>query len=73
MPEDEAGPELNQAGAVVDQAIGYLVREGVPDVAIASALLGGAVRMLLRSMPPAQVASVLRKAVASVEAGEVGG
>jgi hypothetical protein len=63
MAEPEAPPaELSHAGAVVDKAIEYMLGQNLPPLAIASALLGGALGMLTRSRRPAAIAGSTRKA-----------
>jgi hypothetical protein len=69
LPEIPA--ELSHAGAVVDQAITYMLGEKLPPVAIASALLGGALGLLARQMDRAAMLAVLDNAKASVAAGEL--
>jgi hypothetical protein len=57
---------------VVDKAIEYMLEQGIQPISIASALLGGSLGMLSRSMDDRGVAGVLRSALASVESGELG-
>lgn len=68
---DSPPPELSLAGSVVDKAIEYMSGQNVPPVAIASALLGGAVSLLARSVPDEAIVRVLENAIASVRAGEL--
>jgi hypothetical protein len=73
---DEKGREgppadLSQAGAVVDKAIEYMIGQHLSDLAIASALLGGALGMLSRSLGEQAIIGVLDNAIASVRAGEL--
>ena len=63
--------ELAQAGAVVDKAIGYLVEQGLSPLSVASALLGGSIGLLARSMGDDAILHVLGNAAASVRAGEL--
>jgi hypothetical protein len=70
-PEGTAPEDLSHAGSVVDKAIEYMLEQGILPISIASALLGGALGMLSRSMDDRSVAQVLRSALASVEAGEL--
>lgn len=69
----EAPPpaELSHAGAVIDKAIEYMVGQNIGSLAIASALLGGALGMLARSMADDAVVQILNNAIASVKAGEL--
>ena len=68
---EDASPDLRHAGAVVDQAIDYMTKQSIDPVAIASALLGGAMGMLTLHLGPEAVLSVLDQARASVESGEM--
>lgn len=67
----EPPAELSQAGAVVDKAVEYMVGQNIPAFAIASALLGGAVQMLLRDLDDEAVVRVLSNAIDSVRSGEL--
>jgi hypothetical protein len=67
----EASPDLRHAGAVVDQAIDYMTKQSIDPVAIASALLGGALGMLTMHLDAEAVLTVLDQARASVESGEM--
>jgi hypothetical protein len=63
--------DLNHAGAVVDKAIEYMAGQNLPELAIASALLGGAVQVLMRALDDAAVIRVLGHAIDSVRSGEL--
>ncbi len=73
----ETGPDfppesdLSHAGAVVDKAIEYMVSQNVGSLAIASALLGGAIALLARSVADDAIVRILNNAIASVRAGEL--
>ena len=67
----EPPAELSLAGSVVDKAIEYMSGQNVPPIAIASALLGGAMTMLAKSMPDAAIVRILENAIDSVRAGEI--
>jgi hypothetical protein len=67
---DGPPPGLSHAGAIVDQAIGYMTGQNIDGVSIASALLGGAIGMLTRSLDDESVVSILKQAILSVQAGE---
>ena len=69
--DSEAPNDLSHAGSVVDKSIEYMFEQGIAPISIASALLGGALGMMSRSMDDRAVAGVLRSALASVEAGEL--
>jgi hypothetical protein len=63
--------DLGHAGSVVDKAIEYMTGQNISSIAIASALLGGALGMLARAVPEEQVIGILNNAIASVRAGEL--
>ncbi len=67
---DAAPPGLSHAGAVVDQAIGFMTGQNIDGVSIASALLGGAIGMLTRTLDDESVVRILENAIESVKAGE---
>ena len=74
MSDQQPPPsDLSHAGAVVDKAIEYMTGQDIGPLAIASALLGAAVSLLARSLPPHHVVQILNNAAASVQAGEVAG
>jgi hypothetical protein len=70
-PEDDLPPELGQAGAVIDKTIEYMLEQEIDPVAIASALLGGALGLLARTMEDDAILRVLDNAAQSVRAGEL--
>jgi hypothetical protein len=63
--------ELSRAGAVIDKAIEYMTGQSIGEVAMASALLGGALALLAHSMTDEAIISILNNAIASVRAGEL--
>jgi hypothetical protein len=71
--QEGSGPpaDLSHAGAVVDKAIEYMTGQNISALAIASALLGGALGMLSHSMGDEAIIRVLDNAIASVRAGEL--
>jgi hypothetical protein len=72
MHSDPGAPaDLSQAGAIVDKAIEYMTGQNISELVIASALLGGAVGMLARSLGDDAIIQVLNNAIASVRAGEL--
>jgi hypothetical protein len=74
MPDDpnEAPPaQLSHAGAVVDKAIEYMTGQKLSSLAIASALLGGSVALLSRTMSDEAIIGVLTNAIDSVRSGEL--
>jgi hypothetical protein len=74
MPADPNEPppaDLNHAGAVVDKAIEYMTGQNIGSLAIASALLGGAMSLLSRGMTDDAIIAILNNAIASVRSGEL--
>nr|WP_321983035.1 hypothetical protein [uncultured Lichenicoccus sp.] len=63
--------ELSHAGAVVDKAIEYMLGQELPPLAIASALLGGSLALLARTMDTTAMLRMLDNASRSVRAGEL--
>ena len=62
---------LSHAGAVVDKAIEYMMGQNISSLAIASALLGGSMALLARSMSDDAIIGVLKNAIGSVQSGEL--
>ena len=58
---------------MVDKAIEYMIGQNVPPVAIASALLGGSMALLARSLGDEAIVGILNNAIASVRNGELRG
>ena len=73
MPPDGTPADLSHAGAVVDKAIEFMAGQSISPIAIASALLGGALGMLARNMDDAAIVQVLENAISSVRSGELRG
>ena len=73
MNETQSPPErdLSHAGSVVDKAIEYMIGQQINSLAVASALLGGAMGLLTRTLPDDVVVQILRQAMESVESGEM--
>jgi len=63
--------DLGYAGSVVDKAIEYMTGQNISSIAIASALLGGAMGMLARSVAEDAIIGILNNAIASVRNGEL--
>ncbi len=63
--------DLSYAGAVIDKAIEYMVSQNIGSLAIASALLGGSLGLLARTMPDGAILRILENAMESVQAGEL--
>jgi hypothetical protein len=69
---DERPPEdLGHAGAVVDKAIEYMANQNIAPLSIASALLGGAMAVLARSVADDAIVQILTNAIDSVRRGEL--
>ncbi len=68
---DPPPAELSRAGAVIDKAIEYMAGQSIGEVAMASALLGGALALLAHSMADEAIIGVLNNAIASVRSGEL--
>ncbi len=68
--DDGAPPDLSHAGAVVDKAIEYMTGQNISSISIASALLGGSLGLLTRSLSDEAVIGILTNAIESVRAGE---
>lgn len=74
MPDNLDHPppaDLSHAGAVVDKAIEYMTGQHIGPLAIASALLGGAMALLARGMSDDAIIGILNNAIASVRSGEL--
>jgi hypothetical protein len=71
MTEDQTPADLSHAGAVVDKAIEYMVGQNINSLSIASALLGGAMALLARSVADEAIIQILHNAIASVRSGEL--
>jgi hypothetical protein len=68
----QLGDELNQVGAVIDKTIGFLLEEKkLPPIAVASALLGGALGLLAREMSDESILRVLDNAARGVRSGDL--
>jgi hypothetical protein len=63
--------DLSLAGSIIDKAIEHMMTKNVNSIAIASALLGGAMGMLTRALPDDVVVQILTNAIESVESGEM--
>ena len=63
--------DLSVAGSVVDKAIEHLMGKNVMPIAIASALLGGAMGILSRTLPDDVIVQILSNAIESVETGDL--
>lgn len=70
-PDETPPGALSHAGAVVDKAIEYMVGQNIDGLAIASALLGGALAVLSRSVADDAIISILNNAINSVKTGDL--
>jgi hypothetical protein len=73
MADEQPPQDLSHAGAVVDKAIEYMAGQNIGAVSIASALLGGALALLARSVADDAIVQILNNAIASVRNGELRG
>ena len=73
MTEEEPPEDLSHAGAVVDKAIEHMIGQNIGALSIASALLGGAMALLARSVADEAIVQILNNAIASVKSGELRG
>ena len=71
MTDEQPPEDLGHAGAVVDKAIEYMVGQNIGALSIASALLGGAMALLARSVADEAIVQILNNAIASVQSGEL--
>ena len=71
MSEQSPPGDLSHAGAVVDKAIEYMLGQKLSPIAVASALLGGSLGLLARSMGDESIVQVLENAMSSVRSGEL--
>lgn len=69
--DDALTGELNQAGQAVDRAIGLMLSKGISPVAAASALLGGALCLMSKTMGDEAVLQLLHNAASGVRAGDL--
>ncbi len=67
----EIPPDLGRAGAVVEKAIDYMIEQNMASISIASALLGGALGLLARTLGDEAIVQILHNAIRGVRAGEL--
>ncbi len=70
-PAEMPSGDLSHAGAVVDKAIEYMLGQNLDALAVASALLGGSLGLMARSMGDEAILKVLTRATSSVRSGEL--
>jgi hypothetical protein len=63
--------DLSFAGSVVDKAIEHMMSKNISPIAAASALLGGAMGILSRTLPDDVIVQILTNAIESVESGDL--
>ena len=63
--------DLSLAGSIVDKAVEYMIGQNVGSLAIASALLGGSMALLARTMADDAIVRILENAIESVRLGEL--
>ena len=73
MTDEQPPEDLGRAGAVVDKAIEYMVGQKIDALSISSALLGGSLALLARSVADEAIVQILNNAIASVRSGELRG
>lgn len=73
MIQEQPPEDLSHAGAVVDKAIEYMIGQNIGALSIASALLGGAMALLARSVADEAIVQILNSAIDSVRKGELRG
>jgi hypothetical protein len=72
MPEDDKlADELTQAGHAIEHAVEALRGKGLGPMAIASAMLGGALGLLAQVMDDNAILNVLHSAAQGVSSGEL--
>lgn len=71
VADESLAAELSQAGEAVDRAIGGMLNRGLSPVAAASALLGGALCLMSKTMGDEAVLQLLHNAAAGVRAGDL--
>ena len=70
-PDETLMAELTQAGTAVDVAIQKMLEKGLSPVSIASALLGGSLCLMSKTMGDEAVLQLLQNAAAGVRAGDL--
>ncbi|GAL97142.1 hypothetical protein ACLEIY_08235 [Acetobacter tropicalis] len=67
----EVPDDLARCAVVIESAVEHLIKEKQPPLAIASALLGGSLGLLARSMDKDTILRILDSAAQSVRSGDV--
>jgi hypothetical protein len=71
LPDEALMAELGHAGQAVDRAIQQMLETGLSPVAVASALLGGSLCLMSKTVGEEGVIQLLRNAEAGVRAGDL--
>jgi hypothetical protein len=71
MDEFATEEQIMQAGSMIDRMVKHMMEQKIPPIAVASALLGGALNVLSASLPDEAILRILHNAMESVESGEL--
>jgi len=71
MDEFATEEQIMQAGSMIDRMVKHMMEQKIPPIAVASALLGGALNVLSASLPDDAILRILHNAMESVESGEL--
>lgn len=71
MDEFATEEQIMQAGSMIDRMVKHMMDQKIPPIAVASALLGGALNVLSASLPDEAILRILHNAMESVESGEL--
>ncbi|ABQ31175.1 MULTISPECIES: hypothetical protein [Acidiphilium] len=69
MHQQATEAQILEAGQIIDQLVHHMVEKEIPTIAIASALLGGALNLLSASLPDEAILRILDNAMESVRSG----
>ncbi|HQT61994.1 MAG: hypothetical protein B7Z59_05750 [Acidiphilium sp. 37-67-22] len=69
MQHQATEAQILEAGQVIDQLVHRMVEKEIPTIAIASALLGGALNLLGAELPDEAILRILDNAMQSVRSG----
>jgi hypothetical protein len=69
MQQQATEAQILEAGQIIDQLVHHMVEKEIPTIAIASALLGGALNLLSVSLPDEAILRILDNAMESVRSG----
>ncbi|WP_194303344.1 hypothetical protein [Acetobacter estunensis] len=68
---DQISEDLTKCAMVIEHAIDHLLEENHPPLSVASALLGGSLGLLSRTMDRETILRILDSAVQSVRSGDL--